>query len=65
MQQMERSCLPIIAPTPQNAEPSPRAEQPPAILSWKGLVVGVRSLNKVLLKGVSGQITTGYWAIMG
>ncbi|GAX83957.1 hypothetical protein CEUSTIGMA_g11381.t1 [Chlamydomonas eustigma] len=38
---------------------------PPAILSWQGLVVGLRSVNKVLLNNLSGQITTGYWAIMG
>ena len=39
--------------------------KPPAIISWKGLVVALRSINKTLLKGISGQITTGYWAIMG
>ena len=29
------------------------------------LQVGLRSIDKILLDGISGQITTGYWAIMG
>ena len=39
--------------------------QPPAIISFKGLVVSLRSIKKILINDVSGQITTGYWAIMG
>lgn len=38
----------------------------PAILCWKNLTVTVPSANnKVLLHGISGCITGGFWAIMG
>ena len=54
-----RASAPVSPPSPMKAPP------PPAIISWKGLVVGLRSINKVLLNNISCQITTGYWAIMG
>ncbi len=41
------------------------ADRPPAILSWRSLVVGLKGSPKILLNNLSGQITTGYWAIMG
>ena len=52
--------MPLALVTASESKP-----KPPAIISWKGLVVALRSINKTLIKGISGQITTGYWAIMG
>ena len=61
---LARGSAPIGVRDDRGTPGTPR-EQPPAIISWKGLVVGLRSINKILLNGISGQITTGYWAIMG
>jgi len=47
----------ISAEVPHNA---------PAVLVWKDLTVSTRTNPpKVLLDGISGQITGGFWAIMG
>ena len=54
------SSMPLALVTASEIKP-----KPPAIVSWKGLVVALRSINKTLIKNISGQITTGYWAIMG